>query len=184
MGRCQDQLVKLAGGGGDHHDKLWDPRHLGGDGIHKHRGGIGRLATRDIEPDPVQGRDLLAQESAIVLDITPASDGLVIGIGADTLGGQAQGDLLVGRDGLPGLFQARLGNLQIRCGCGLPTIETTGIVQQGRVATLAQVQDDSIHGPTDLGIRDGLPSEQRLEPFGKILVGGGESKYVGHDPNL
>ena len=46
------------------------------------------------------------------------------------------------------------------------------------------VEDDGIHGPTDLVIGDGLPGEQGLEPVGKISFGSGESANIGHVPNL
>ena len=60
-GRRQHQFVHHAARRGHHHDEFLHPGHLGGNGVHQHRRGIGRLAARHVQPDPVQRRDLLAR---------------------------------------------------------------------------------------------------------------------------
>ena len=184
VGRRQHEFVQFAGGGGHHHDQLRHPGHLGGDGVHQHRGGIGRLAAGDIEPHPVQGSDLLAEEGAVGLDVAPAGQGLVFRVGADAPRRRLQGGALGGGDGLPGLGQPGGWDLQVRRAGGLPAVEAAGIVQQGRVTPSAQVANDGVHGLLDLGVGDGLPGQQGLKLGGKVRVGGGESADVGHVPYL
>ena len=144
------------------------PRDLGRDGVHQHRGGIGRLAAGDIEPGPIQGRDLLAQQGAVRLAIAPAGRGLVLGIGADARGGQLQGLALGGRDGVPGLFQAGARDLQVRrrsrASSGRSArCSPAGPRRHGRAGPRMMARD----GLLDLVIGDGLPGEQGVEPVGK-----------------
>ncbi len=69
VGRRQHQLVEHAIGSRHHHDDLAHTRHMGRDGVHQYRRGIGRLAAGHIDASPVEGRHLLTQHAAVGLGI-------------------------------------------------------------------------------------------------------------------
>ena len=82
VGRGQHQRITLAGcvlastgsrrGSWHHHDNLSDAGHMGRNGIHQDRGWISRLATRNIDADPVQRGNFLPQQAAVFVAVTPA----------------------------------------------------------------------------------------------------------------
>ena len=73
-----------------------DPRDPRRQGVHQHGRGIARLAPRDIDTDPLHGRDLLPQQVARVVAVLPAVLHLVLVVGADACRGLLQrGALLV-----------------------------------------------------------------------------------------
>lgn len=54
-GGGEDDLVDLAARGRYDHDHFGHPGDLGRDRVHQHRGRVGRLAARHIEPGAIQG---------------------------------------------------------------------------------------------------------------------------------
>ena len=67
------------------HDDFIDARDLRRNDIHEDRGRIRRLAARDIDTGPVERRDALAEDHAVLLCHEPALLSLVLMEGADSL---------------------------------------------------------------------------------------------------
>ena len=152
VGGGQDVRVRPAGAarrGG--HDNLPHLRHLGGDDVHQHRGGIPSRAPGDVDAHPVQAPHPLAGDDAVGHGVDAALLLLALVEGADVLCRFPQG-LDKGRVALRhGLLQSLPGELQVLRG---PAVELLGKRLYGAVAPGAHLLDDVPHGL--LNLRGGL----------------------------
>ena len=116
MGGGQHQRIALALSGGaalagrrrHHHDDFRHAGHMGRNRVHQHRRRIGGLAAGHIDADPVQRRDLLAQQAAIGVAVAPAlATGLLLClvVAAHAVCGKQQGLALFVRQAVEGLLE-------------------------------------------------------------------------------
>jgi hypothetical protein len=91
-GGGQHHLVLHAVRGRHHHDDLKHASHLGGNRVHQHRRWVCGLAARDVDADPVERGDALAQHGAIRLGVAEALQLLLLPFveHADTIGSGLQ----------------------------------------------------------------------------------------------
>ena len=124
-GRRQHQGIALAdhaltgAAGGSrsrhHHDDLADTRHMRGYRVHEYRRRVSCLAARNIDSDTVQRRDLLPQQAAIFIAVTPAlAAGLFLRfvVGTNSLRREQQRIALRRWNAFKGLLQRVLRKLQ------------------------------------------------------------------------
>lgn len=133
---------------------------MGRNGIHQHGGRIGRLATRDINANPVERRDLLAQDRAIGFSVTPGFQFLVLGVGANARGRRLEGTGHFRRKSLPSRLQRGRRQLQFADGRGLKPVELGGQFQHRVIASLANIAEDGINTAMNLDVRRFVPSQQ------------------------
>ena len=176
----QHQFVEFTVRRGNNHDQLADARHLGRQGIHQHRRGIGRLAARHVQTDTVEWRDLLAKNGAVRLGVGPAFHLLTFGIGAYALGRMLQRLALIRRDRFPGLAQARKGDLQVGCRLCLPGIEAVRVVDKRGVAARSDLRNDLVHHLVHRAVRDRIPGQKGVQLLLEISVGGVQFANICH----
>ena len=175
IGRGQHQRVFFTFGRGHHHDDLAHARHVGRDGIHQHARWIRRLAAGHIDADPVQRRDLLAEQRAVGVNVAPAlAAGLFLRfvVAAHARGGGLQGFALNSGNGLEGGFQLGLRQLQLRQGDAIQGVKALGVLQHRRIAAMLHVQQDVGHALLNGGIGCRRPMQARFEISLKCAAGG------------
>ena len=120
--------------GGRNHDNLPHPRHLGGDGVHQHRGGVGRRAAGHIDAHPAQAPDDTAHHAPVggapLLALEQQLFIVVPDVGRRPLQGREQ----FWRAGRAGRLQPLRRNL-----IGLRPVEFPGAGRHRRVAVLPHV---------------------------------------------
>ena len=160
IGGGQYQVVAFATRRRHHHDDFADTGHLGRHGIHQHRARIGGLAARHVDADPVERRDLLAEQRAVVLDVAPRAAQLVLVIASYPVGGLFQRDARRIGDAPERRFQFGAGQFQRRGGRRGETIEAGGIFDQRGIAAHLDVFDDRGNGGVDRRILRAFKGEQ------------------------
>ena len=169
--RCggQHQFIDLTIRGGHHHDQFLHPGDLGRDRIHQYRGGIGGLATGNIQASTIQRGNLLPQQGAIGLSVGPGFLLLVLVIHPYPFGGTFQGLTLGRRDRLQGLLQTFLGDLQLRHAADRHAVKAIGVFDHRGITTLTYGGEDLAHDGVDLVIGNAFPGQQFVQ-FGPEVV--------------
>ena len=171
-GRRQHEGVQDAVWRGHTHGDAANAGHARRDGVHQHRGGIGRLAAWYVDSDAVQRRPTQAHGDAVVIVHLQVGGALGAVEGLDAAGGgiervvqvrryfRHRGVDLVGRDA-----QSSRGNCH--------AIEPGGVTAERFVAAGAYVGDDRGNGCVHA--RRGLAGlvEQGVKSRGEIGRGGG-----------
>ena len=148
----QHQIVHQPFRGRHHHDEFTDARDLGRNGVHQHRRRIGGLASRYIQTDAIQRRDLLTKERAVGLGVAPGFNFLPLVITAHARRRLFQSRTLISGDFLRRLGKASFWNLQRRGRGRSPTIEACGVIEQRRIAACAYCTDHFAYYRLNLGI--------------------------------
>ena len=157
--------VPAAGRGRDHHH-LAAAGQLGGDGVHQHAGGVGGGAAGDVEPHPVQGRHLLAQDHAGALGNNKALPDLPAVEVLDAVRGLLQNGPEVRSQIRRRGLEAAGGNLEIR---QLRLVKLLGVPAQGGVPLLPHGAEDGGDGGAHVGALRRLPPEDLGE--GELVDG-------------
>ena len=150
---------------------------MGGHGVHQHRRRVGGLAARHVDADPVQRRDLLAQQRAVVVAVLPAQTAglhLALVVVAHPVGGGLQGVALGWGDGLEGVLQLGTGQLQRGDALSHHAVKARGVVQHGGIAAHAHVGQDVGHPLLDGVVGLGRPVQHAAKLGFEIGVGGAE----------
>lgn len=174
-GGGEDDLVDLAARGRYDHDHFGHPGDLGRDRIHQHRGRVGRLAARHIEPGAVQRGDLLAEHRAVGLGVAPGTLLLLLVVAAHALGGDFQGFALGYGDTGESQLQALARQDQVGHRGGLETVEALGELDHGGVATAAYGGDDVEDALVDRIVGDTFPAQQMIQMTPEVRISGIES---------
>ena len=175
--RRQHHIVELAPRRRRYHDDVLHARHLGGQGIHQHRAGIGRLATGHIDPCTVQRRHLLAQQGAIGLAVRPGILFLLFVIAAHPCRCRFQRLTLFCRNPRQGGLQLVLTHHQICGGTDLAAIKPRGVLHQCSITAFGHIPQDALNplghfriallGPGGQGRQPGIEvSVLSVEPGG------------------
>ena len=141
-----------------------DAGHLGGNRVHQHRRGIRSLAAGDIDADPVERRDALAQHGAVGLGIGKAVQFLLLALveHADALGRRLQRRAL--RRGQAAKRGLQLGwpNVEARHAGAPPCMRSNLLVYSARRRRRAlDVGQDGGHGRLDGVVGRRFEGQQR-----------------------
>jgi hypothetical protein len=142
----EHQRVLFAGRRRHDHDQFADPSDPRRDRVHQHRRRVRRLATGDVEADPVKRRHLLAEHGAAdfvaLFFVLPAVEGLPLVVAADALGSRFE-RLSLGRWQCgEGLLQRVLRQLEFGHRIDAEAVEAAGVLDQRRVAACFHRGDD------------------------------------------
>ena len=125
--------IDLPAGSRHHHDHFRHACHPGRNGVHDHAGGVARLAARDIDADPLQRRDHLAEHDIALFRRQPGLLLLLLVKARHPLDRQLQGgDVRVAAAG-KGLVDLVGGNLQSRYRCGFQPVEALRVLKHGGI---------------------------------------------------
>ena len=133
-------LAVLPGGGG--HDDLGHARHLGGDDIHKHGGGVGRRAAGHIHARLFNGGVLLPQHDAGLIVHHKVLVHLLAVEVLDVGRRLPQGLEEIGVHARKGLVDLFLCDLQV---FNDSPVKFQGVVLQGLVAPGTHIGNDAVH---------------------------------------
>ncbi|MPN09900.1 hypothetical protein SDC9_157193 [bioreactor metagenome] len=153
-----------------------------GDGVHQHAGRISRLAARHIDADTVERRDLLAQQRAVLVAVTPAlAVGLLLRlvVAAHALGGGRERAFLRIVQAVESGLQLGLRELQLGHALDVERVESRGVFQHRRVAALLHIGEDVRHALLDGRVRIGRPMQSRREVSLERGRGGGQANRYG-----
>ena len=180
-GGAEDDGLDLTPGRRDGHDHLADPGDLGRDDVHEHGRRIGRLAPRDIDPDPLQGRHPLAEEIAGALGQNakrdaPGLDPLVLVIAPDARRGRQEGFAEARIAVVHGRREPLARQLQRGGRSDLVAVETPGVFTERRIAALADGGDDLPDRGQHGRIGGVLMGDEGSEPLGKPRIAGVQSE--------
>jgi len=173
-------VVHLAAGRGRDHHQLGHPRGLRRDGVHQHRGRVGRLAARNIEAHAIERGDLLAEHRAVARLDAPRVLALPVVEGANARGRGFERLTLFGADPPQGRVRRLRRHDEFGGIRGLPAIETGGVLEQGGIAARAHLIEDRGHGTVDTLVLRALEIEQRRELRVEGRVGGIEAARLRH----
>ena len=179
VGRGQHQLVEHAVRGRHHHDDLAHPGHVGGNGVHQHRGGVGRLAPRNVDAGAIQGGDLLTQHGAVGLGVVPGLRPLALVVEADPLGGLGQRLALLGGQAVIGLAQPRRGQGQLGHARHGKAVEAVAGLDQGGVTAGTHRGEDLLDPRLDRGVGNAVPGQQGGEARLEVGIAGGKPGNAG-----
>ncbi len=171
-GRRQHQLVNLAARRGHYHDDFRHTGNLGRNGIHQDRGRIGRLATGDVKPYPIQRSDLLAKHGAISFGVAPGVLALVLVVTAHTLGGHFQRAALRRSNAFKRQLQAGAIKGQIGHIAGREAVKAFGVLDQRRITAGAHRCDNFLNPVINRLVGDAFPGQQGIQMLGKIALVG------------
>ena len=157
------------------HDDLSHAGHLGGHGIHQHRGWIRRLAAGNVNPHPVQRPHHLSEEDVLLFGGEPGLRLLLAVESGDALRRQLQRPQGLGADGRHGrldLFRAHLqgGRAQLQ------TVKAGRVVEQRLIPTLTDIGNDVGHDLFDIRLGRLAPVKNGLE--GCLEIGIAESQHL------
>ena len=167
----EDDLVDLAARGRHHHHHFRHAGDLGRDGIHQYRRGVGRLAARHIDADPVQRGNLLAQRVAQRIGVLPAVLFLQAVKMTDALCSQLQCLAQAGLQALKGGPQCHGIQLQLGKLLRRMMVKLLGQRQHSGIPTLTHLVNQCRHGLYQLRVGHGLKRQQCLQLTVKIGIG-------------
>ncbi len=150
-----------------------DLRHagdLGGNGVHQHRGRIGRLAAGDVQADPIQRCHLLAEHGAVGFGKCPGILFLALGVGANAGGGDFQRLALGGGNIGQRPLQPGGGDFQIGGPDGGCSVEALREFQQGLIASRSDLRENFAHRGGHGFVGDAFPGGQGFQAGPEIGV--------------
>ena len=165
-----------------HHDNFRHARDMRRNGVHQHRGRIRGLAAGDIDADPIQRSDLLAQITAIGVTKAPAlAAGLFLRhvVGPHALGCEQQRVALRLGNTLECIFQLLRAQLQLGHGRNVDTIKAPRVFEHGGITTLLHIVQDFRDARFDRRIGITRPVQTRLECRRKPGIHCGQSQWPG-----
>ena len=126
--------------------------HPGGNGIHQHRAGVGRTASRHVKTSPLHRSPAAAEPFAVGSIHADVRRPLALMEFADAPVGQLQSVLQITGQFRPGALELLLRNLQR---FGVEAIEPVGELTNGKITAIPDIPQDLIHPVTHLSLLTG-----------------------------
>ena len=165
-----------------HHDDLANTCYMRRYGIHQQARRVSRFAAWHVNTCAVQGRDFLAEQTAVGVAVLPAFAAgffLCLVVAANTRSGVLQRTFLRLWQAIECSFEIRLLQLQLSHASGLQAIKACGVVQHGSVAARFHIRKNVSHALLNSGIGIGRPMQALLKQGFKIGLGSGQAKRAG-----